>query len=115
MEAGALARRAAPIDEARQPLLPAGGNRGLHSRTRGDPTGPPVNARSPRGRSLGAYLSLANRVDIVDVVAEIGRPVAVRPAGEVDPDHGDRFREPYVELRAFLDLGLQRGLVPNSL
>src|ERR1700722_2474263 len=65
-------------------------------------------------RSLRAHLRFADIVDIVDVVAEIGGPIAVRPASEIDPDHRHRLREVDVIARAFLDFSLQRRFVPAT-
>src|ERR1700722_1161920 len=78
-------------------LRPSAANRGLSHR-----------------RSLRAYLRFADIVDIVDVVAEIGRPVAIRPAGQIDPNYRHGLREVDVVARAFLDFSLQRSFVPAA-
>src|SRR6202789_2778029 len=73
----------------------------------------PLTGLSHR-RSLRAHLRLADIVDIIDIVAEIGGPLAVRPAGQIDPDHRHRLHEVDVVARAFLDFVLQRRLVPSA-
>src|SRR5580704_8913143 len=73
-----------------------------------------ADGRLSHRRSLRAHLRFADIIDIVDVVAEIGRPVAIRPAGQIDPNYRHGLREVDVVARAFLDLGLKRRFVPAA-
>src|ERR1700722_4719037 len=86
---------------------PTVARRSLNSFARSWPFRPnAVDRRLSHRRSLRAHLRFADSVDIVDIVAEIGRPVAVRPAGQIDPDHRHRLGELDLVGRAFLDLVL---------
>src|SRR3984957_7849830 len=73
-----------------------------------------ADRRLSHRRGLRAPLRFADIVDIVDVVTKLCWRLAVRPAGQIDPDHRHGLGEVDAVGRAFLDLGLHGRFVPAT-